>query len=453
MQIAVAAPARRFERLRARELERLDRHGQVYLDYTGAAPYPASLIREHHRLLSDQLYGNPHSTNPASLRSNDAAESARQALLSFLDADADEYDVVWTANASAALRLVGEAFPFDVGNRIVLAADNHNSAVGLREYARARGAAIEVLPLDSELRLSGLPGPGTGLMVFPAQSNFSGVQHPLGLIADAQASGFTVLLDAASYVPTNPLSLRSVKPDFVALSFYKMFGFPSGLGALIARKSALRMLRRPAFAGGTVEFASILVDRYQLEPGARAFEDGTINFLAIPAVSSGLAFLQRVDHRAIQSHVRRLTERLLEGLVSLQHPNGSAAIRIYGPRSMTQRGGTIAFNLIAPNGGTVVPHERVVDAAAAVGISLRGGCFCNPGAAEHAFDYGQSELRTALERVHTDFSHGALRAALNGKAVGAVRASLGYGSNFHDVDALVEFLARFRFNEQTGELS
>jgi selenocysteine lyase/cysteine desulfurase len=452
MQIAVAAPARRFARLRARELERLDRHGQVYLDYTGAAPYPASLIREHHRLLSDQLFGNPHSTNPASLRSNDAAESARHALLSFLDADADEYDVVWTANASAALRLVGEAFPFDAGNRIVLAADNHNSAVGLREYARARGASIEMLPVDPELRLSRLPEPGAGLLVLPAQSNFSGVQHPLGLIADAQTRGFTVLLDAASFVPTNPLSLRSVNPDFVALSFYKMFGFPSGLGALIARKSALSRLRRPAFAGGTVEFASILVDRYKLEPGARAFEDGTINFLAIPAVSCGLAFLQRVAHGAIQSHVSRLTGRLLEGLVSLRHPNGTATIRIYGPRSMTQRGGTIAFNLIAPN-GMVVPHERVVDAAAANGISLRGGCFCNPGAAERAFDYGESELRRALERVHPDFSHDALRAALNGKAVGAVRASLGYGSNFHDVDALVEFLARFRFNEQTGEPS
>ena len=452
MQTAVASPARRFERLRARELDRLDRHGQVYFDYTGAAPYPASLIREHHHLLSHQLYGNPHSTNPASLRSNDAAESARHALLSFLDADEDEYDVVWTANASAALRLVGEAFPFDVGNRIVLAADNHNSAVGLREYARARGACIEVLPLDRELRLSRLPEPGAGLLVLPAQSNFSGVQHPLGLIADAQARGLTLLLDAAAFVPTNPLSLRSVKPDFLALSFYKMFGFPSGLGALIARKSALRMLRRPAFAGGTVEFASTLVDLYQLEPGPRGFEDGTLNFLAIPAVSSGLAFLHRVGHHAIQSHVSRLTERLLEGLVSLRHANGTAAIRIYGPRSMTQRGGTVAFNLISSS-GAVVPHERVVDAAAANGISLRGGCFCNPGAAEHAFDYGQSELRSALERVHTDFSHDALRAALNGKAVGAVRASLGYGSNSHDVDALVEFLARFRFNEQTGELS
>lgn len=37
-----------------------------------------------------------------------------------------------------------------------------------------------------------------------------------------------VLLDAASYVATNPLDLSVYPADFVAVSFYKMFGFPTG---------------------------------------------------------------------------------------------------------------------------------------------------------------------------------------------------------------------------------
>lgn len=37
-----------------------------------------------------------------------------------------------------------------------------------------------------------------------------------------------VLLDAAAYIPTNRLDLSVVKPDFVTMSFYKVFGYPTG---------------------------------------------------------------------------------------------------------------------------------------------------------------------------------------------------------------------------------
>jgi molybdenum cofactor sulfurtransferase len=87
------------------------------------------------------------------------------------------------------------------------------------------------------------------LLAYPAQSNFSGVQHPLALVAEAQALGWDVLLDCAAFAPTNELRLDLVKPDFVPLSFYKLFGYPTGAGALIARRTALARLRRPWFAG------------------------------------------------------------------------------------------------------------------------------------------------------------------------------------------------------------
>ena len=61
----------------------------------------------------------------------------------------------------------------------------------------------------------------------------------------------------AAFVPTNRLDLHRWKPDFVPLSFYKMFGYPTGAGALLARKSALAKLRRPWYAGGTITIASV----------------------------------------------------------------------------------------------------------------------------------------------------------------------------------------------------
>ena len=73
--------------------------------------------------------------------------------------------------------------------------------------------------------------PSPNLFAFPAQSNFSGVKHPLSLIDRAQERGWRVLLDATAFAPTNPLDLNVAAPDFVVLSFYKMFGYPTGLGA------------------------------------------------------------------------------------------------------------------------------------------------------------------------------------------------------------------------------
>ena len=430
--------------IRDHELSRLRSRGIVYLDYTGAAPYPESVAREHVQTLGEEVFGNPHSTHPASLRSTRAAVAARDALLAFLDGDPGEYEVVWTANASAALRLIGESFPFDPETPFVLTADNHNTVNGIRMHAVARGAAVRYLPLDADLRVQPfeLTSVRQGLFAFPAQSNFSGAQHPLEWVGLAQARGYRVLLDVAAYVPAHPFSLREVRPDFAALSIYKMCGYPTGVGALIARRDALRCLARPAFSGGTVEFVSVLTNRHLLKPGADGFEDGTGNYLAWSAVPFGLRLLERLSMPAIEEHVSRLTDRLLRGLTALRHPGGAPALQIHGPDVLERRGGTIAFNLLDAE-GVVIDYEEVVATAADQGICLRGGCFCNPGCAERAFDYSAEELARALDAVGNAFSIPAMRTALDNKPVGAIRASLGYGSHAGDVDALLEFLHQF----------
>src|SRR4029079_1116253 len=120
-------------------------------------------------------------------------------------------------------------------------------------------------------------------------SNFSGVRHPLSLVRRAQELGHHVLLDAAAFAPSQTLRLRACAADFVALSFYKMFGYPTGVGALIARREALAALRRPWFAGGTIAYASVQLGRHHLRPGHEGFEDGTANFLAVAALDAGFA--------------------------------------------------------------------------------------------------------------------------------------------------------------------
>lgn len=436
-----------FRALRAREFGRLDAQGQVYLDYTGSALYAESHVAGHAELLRASLFGNPHSDSPASRASTDAVERARDAVLRFFDADPAEYAVCFTANASGALRLVGEAFPFAPGSRCLLAADNHNSVNGIRAFAARRGAEVRYIPLDAELRLrdpeqwlAGANPSHPNLFAFPAQSNFSGVRHPLRLIETAREMGYSVLLDAAAYVPTSPLRLRDVPADFAALSFYKMFGYPSGLGALVARREALERLERPWFAGGTVDFVSTHAPLHALKHGPEAFEDGTPSFLAVSAVPAGLALLEEVGMARLGYHVASLTHVLLRELATLRHASGAPMVRIHGPAELRDRGGTVALNLLDA-AGRVVDYRVVEARAAEAGISIRGGCFCNPGAAEHAFGFTpETSARCFGAMARDGFDLDRLRACLGGAPVGAIRISFGMASVEADVMKVIALL-------------
>src|SRR5687767_1911708 len=309
-------------RMRAGEFARLDATATAYLDYAGAALYPRSLVERDARRLGRSVMGNPHSDSRPSLASSEAIDAARALTLQLVDADPREYEVIFTANASGALRMVADAFPFRAGSRLVLTADNHNSVNGIRVRARRRGATVVYTPLDAELRgrdpapfLTAAAAPS--LFAFPAQSNFSGVKHPLDWIEAAHARGYQVLLDAAACLSTSRLSLTASPADFVALSFYKIFGYPTGIGALVARRDALARLRRSYFGGGTVQFVSVQNRRARLHPGAAAFEDGTPSFLAMPAVCDGLRWFARVGVERIGAHVERCTAALLDRIQAL----------------------------------------------------------------------------------------------------------------------------------------
>ncbi len=271
-------------------------------------------------------------------------DKARRRLLRFLDVDESTHDVIFTANTSAAIKLVAEAYPFSKERGCLLAADNHNSVNGIREYARRAGAPIRYLPLDADLRLldadlllAEASLHGEGLVAFPAQSNFSGVQHPLDLVTKARALGFDVLLDVAAFIPSHALSLRRCPADFAALSFYKLFGYPTGLGALVAQRDALSRLRRPWFAGGTVMYASVAADSHLLRAHHEGFEDGTPDFLSIAALDAGFDLLDDVRMPRLTAHVSQLAFDFVDDLRALRHSNGMLLVRIYGPRSKRVR--------------------------------------------------------------------------------------------------------------------
>jgi len=448
------AATQALDDLRARDYPQLDRSGQVYLDYTAGNLIPLSLVERHMALLRDHVLGNPHSTNPASALTTAHLVQARRSVLEFFHADPDEYVVIFAANATQALKLVGEAYPFEGNGEYLLTFDNHNSVNGIREFARARHCPATYVPVvlpDMRVDAAELAGhlarPSRGgprLFAYPAQSNFSGVQHPLEWIPLAQKHGWDVLLDAAAFTPTNVLDLSRWRPDFVSQSFYKMFGYPTGVGCLIARKAALAKLQRPWFSGGTITVASVQGDRFYLAEGESGFEDGTPDYLALPAITFGLQHIAAIGIDAIHTRVACLTGWLLDRLGALHHANGSPLARIYGPRSTDRRGGTVTFNFYDPY-GRPIDHRVVEEGANAASISLRTGCFCNPGGGEIALGITGTELASCFHQPEheTRLTIEDFRLCIDGKSTGAVRVSLGLVSNVEDVNAFIRFAETF----------
>ena len=443
-----------IDALREADYARLDKQGHIYLDYTGGGLYAESQIQAHMTQLTDNVYGNPHSLNPTSLAATEITESARHYVLNYLNADPDDYVVIFTANASGALKLVGESYPFKDNGQYLLTYDNHNSVNGIREYARCCDSKITYAPIDSDtLRLNSddlnahldnaIPE-GNNLFAYPAQSNFSGIQHDLSWIKTAQDKGWDVLLDAAAFLPTNRLDLSQVKPEFVVLSFYKMFGYPTGLGALIMRRDVITKMQRPWFAGGTISAASVQADKHYLHADEAGFEDGTINYLGIPALEIGLRHIDTIGIDTIHERVMVLTEYLLDELKNLKHANGKPVVHFYGDTSTEMHGGTLALNLYDID-GNVFDYRLVEELANQTNISLRTGCFCNPGAGEVAHHIDMSRLSQCFRQDRLTFRQLEDEAIKSGvtDVVGALRISVGIASNFEDVFRFVAFAKIF----------
>src|SRR5580704_15757507 len=95
-----------LDNLRATEYRRLDEQGQVYLDYTGGSLHADSQLQKHFELLRSTVFGNPHSANPTSVAITEHVERTRRSVLSYFNTDAKDYILVFTQNASGALKLV-----------------------------------------------------------------------------------------------------------------------------------------------------------------------------------------------------------------------------------------------------------------------------------------------------------------------------------------------------------
>ncbi|EFX01756.1 molybdenum cofactor sulfurase [Grosmannia clavigera kw1407] len=404
----------------------------VYLDHAGTTLYSRSLVERATADMMSSLLGNPHAASPSSQAASLLVEDVRLRALQFLGADPAAFDLIFVANATAGIKLVTEAFRTLPGGGFASGVDNV-------------------------------------LFAYPAQSNMDGQRYPLSWASDVRTSPNSndnadshdatspspriwTLLDAAAYASTAPLDLHDAvtAPDFVVLSFYKIFGWPD-LGALLVRRPAEAVFdTRRYFGGGTVDVVVCTTEQWHARRQAslhERLEDGTLPIHSIAALGAALDTHATMfgSMKRVASHTTFLADRLRQGLLSLHHSNGVALCEIYGNERASGRGGgngpVVAFNLRNVHGAWVSLTE--FDKLAALRrFHVRTGGVCNPGGISSALNLAPWELRR-------NFANGmrcgdtAEEDIVSGKPTGIIRVSLGAMSTLADVDQFLAFLHEF----------
>jgi molybdenum cofactor sulfurtransferase len=436
---------------------------EIYLDHAGTTLYSKSLMERFSSDMILTLYGNPHSASLSSQTSTTRIENIRLRALESFRADPAEFDLVFVANATAGIKLVMDAFQcLPDGFIYGYHKDSHTSLVGVRETAIASRCLSDNDVenwLHDEAPLTSAAGINSqkGLFAYPAQSNMDGRRLPLSWPKRVRKTHFGhepqiyTLLDAAAFVSTAQLDLsdESSAPDFVVISFNKIFGFPD-LGALIVRKASGKILQsRKYFGGGTVETVVCIKEQWHsLKDDVlhESLEDGTLPLHSIMALGAAMCVHKELYESMdkISKHTSFLAEKLFLGLRSLTHPNGKYLCHLYSNRKgfsvgSQSQGPVVAFNLKNSHGAWI-SNAEVEKLASVRQIHIRIGGLCNPGGIATALNLSPWEIK---RNFCAGFRCGNENDIIAGKPTGVLRASIGAMSTVSDIERFVNFLKEF----------
>eukprot|EP00961_Rhodomonas_salina_P214238 2893214-Rhodomonas_salina.2 len=247
------------------------------------------------------------------------------------------------------------------------------------------------------------------------------------------------MLDTAALAPTSGVDLSEVQPEFVCLSFYKIFGYPTGIGCLVAMKSALSRMQKPWFAGGTIRMVMAqpeFLHHLSVDPSMhQCWEDGTINFQQTSAVKMGLEWIQKVGIDNIRQHTSCLIKWISSELKALRWENGAPFCFI--PEIESGEHGSSCSMVVLSRNGTVVPHKVVEARTAAANFAVRTGCFCNPGTGLMMLSKFDTKLVSGFKDGHSTLED-LFEEVVSIK--GLLRVSVGIPTTFADVYRFLRFL-------------
>lgn len=375
----------------------------IYLDHAATsgkkAPGVAEAVYENLSGLCANVNRSTYSlSSSASMRVLECRE-----LLADRFSFPDPSHVVFTSGQTTSLNMVLQGYlaPQD---HVLVSSMEHNAVMRpLQALAQSIGVVIDRVPCaaDGSLdpsRLRPYLHPRTKLAVFTHASNVAGTLLPIEAIgALLDAHGIPLVLDAAQTAGHVPIDFRAMHLSALAVPAHKGLLGPAGLGALLV-KPELASAMRPLLCGGT---GSASDSEMQPDYMPDKFESGTLNLPGIMGLHAALSFLTPERILALEREERRLTERLLAGLLQ------SKRVRLAGLPGIDGRVGVVSIDCLSMDNAEVAYRLE-----AEFGICTRCGLHCSPSAHRTLGTFPQ----------------------------GAVRFSIGYGTTDDEIDAAISAL-------------
>ncbi len=250
-------------------------------------------------------------------RATALVQRARQRVARFINGH--ESEVIFTRNATEAIRLAADTYQFP-SNADVIVAEGERYSTLLAWLGRRHPKAVVLRnradgSYDEE-HLATLVSAKTRLIVCSLVNHVTGALNPVARIVEiARAHKALVLVDATNAVGRIPIDVDALGCDFLVFSSTHAYSVP-GVGVLWVRRGTLdEMVFR--LGGGAV---------HRVDAGGRWLvpadlperaESGTSNGPAIMALEAALDTLDRIGMAAIADHERELGRRMLELLNDL----------------------------------------------------------------------------------------------------------------------------------------
>lgn len=362
---------------------------EIYLDNAATShPKPPAVLTAVQSALTT-FNGNPgRSGHKRALAGARLLLTAREALAELIHAPQPEC-IAFCFNCTDALNTAIKG-SLHVGDHVIASSLEHNSVLRVLEGLRVRGLiTVTLIPprpdgMVSPSDFAAALQPNTSLCVLTHASNVTGVIQPAAAVGQIMRSrGVRYLIDGAQTIGHIPVNVQSLHCDLYAFPGHKGLLAPQGTGGLyIAPDLPLNPFRE----GGTGSSSDSM-----LQPSERpeCFESGTAN---LPGVAGLLAGTSLVSER-LSAHRARETElsrALLEGLSRIP------SVALYTPPEASGCVGTVSFNI-----GSQLTSSEAADRLDALGIAVRGGLHCAPGAHQWLGTTKRGAVRASLSWQNT----------------------------------------------------
>jgi cysteine desulfurase len=273
----------------------------VYLDHASATPVRKEVLEAMLPYFSEQ-FANPSNVYVLGSKIKEVIEEARANVASLINADPAQ--IIFTSSGAEAnnMAIKGVAFAKQKkGNHIIVSAIEHHSVLNSARFLERLDFEATFLPVDENglvdpQRLAIAIRPETILVsVMHANTEIGTIQPISELAAICREKDVAFHTDAVASVGNTPVDVNALNVDLLSLSGPSL-GAPKGVGALYFNKKVRLM---PLIHGGIQE------------NGRRA---GTENVPGIVGFGMAAALAKNEPPEKID-HVRRLRDRLVEGIV------------------------------------------------------------------------------------------------------------------------------------------